>query len=230
MGRVGQALTVRGREILFRDEMVRAILAGKKSQTRRVIKPQPSESWMANTDWSRYYKNGKKHLWIAHPEIATREIKCKYAPRDHVWVREAWRVEERKSDLVDGVRYRADDAFLRIENTWTAAEQWVVANDNGRHGTKWRPSIFMPRWASRITLEITDIRVERLQAISEQDAKAEGVPNNHACHWLDDDPGYMHDVYRRNFVRVWDEINGEKYPWASDPYVWAISFRRVNEQ
>lgn len=83
----------------------------------------------------------------------------------------------------------------------------------------WLPSIHMPRWASRIFLEVTEVRVERLQAISEEDACAEGVPASNGAA----PTGWA----RQNFADLWDEINGVRAPWASNPWVWAITFRRV---
>jgi hypothetical protein len=85
----------------------------------------------------------------------------------------------------------------------------------------WKPSIFMPRWASRITLEITNIRVERLQEITEEDAKAEGIEN----------PFFASDRYwptfKDRFETLWDSINGKTYPWSSNPWVWVIEFKKV---
>jgi hypothetical protein len=90
----------------------------------------------------------------------------------------------------------------------------------------------MPRWASRITLEVTEVRVQRLQEISEKDAKAEGVPRDtepcdhirHACA----DIGCMGPTYRSSFCELWGQINGERAPWASNPWVWAITFKVIN--
>ena len=135
------------RPILCSAPDVMAILDGRKTQTRRIMKPQPNRTWPdeVTPHWS---VGGNRTL-----PGASNPLRCPYGvPGDRLWVREAWR-------LPDGapkgwVDYRADDT---------------------RDGFKWKPSIHMPRWASRITLEVTDVRVERLQDISEADAMAEGV-------------------------------------------------------
>jgi len=87
-----------------------------------------------------------------------------------------------------------------------------------------RPSIHMPRWASRIALEITNVRVERLQDISEEDAQAEGVPKSITQYGLTID----YENYREPFIELWDKINGKKHPWASNPWVWVVEFRKID--
>lgn len=149
---------------------------------------------------------------------------------DKLWCRETWRAVELK-DGTDGIRFAADHSFQRIESTALAAERWVVAYDNGRHFDRWRPSIFMPRWASRITLDITNVRVERLQDISEEDAKAEGVepvvtlrkvyPSKLAA-------DVEHRSYREGFADLWRSINGAE-SWDANPWVWVVEFRRLEQ-
>jgi hypothetical protein len=125
-------------------------------------------------------------------------------------VREAWA----PNDPPSGYIYKADDASGHASRIF---------------GVKWRPSIFMPRSVSRLTLELTDVRVQRLQEISEEDARAEGCQNNHTAKWPSGDPGFIHDVHRRNFARLWDEINAKRgYPWESNPWVWALTFKVVS--
>jgi hypothetical protein len=166
------------RPILFSGPMVRAILEGRKTITRRVLKLQ-------DYDGGNCYETRDGIL---------RDILslCPYGiPGDRLWVRETWADPCGKRIPV----YRADEA---------------TAYQN----VKWRPSIFMPRWASRITLEITRVRVERLQDITEKDAISEGV--------LSSD---YDKTYRYAFSVLWDSINGPKYPWSDNPWVWVIDLR-----
>lgn len=187
--------------------MVRALLAGTKTQTRRVIKPQHlaffnQEAAALLSDWSErplpYGKTG-----------------------DRLWVREAWcacrdlnRVPPR--DIPPG---------SSIEHEATKRSYAEI----GLTG-KLRPSMFMPRWASRITLEITSVRVERLQEISIEDAKAEGAwgPDDSIVQKVADYFGT--DIFsanpRKAFQMLWESINGPD-SWAANPWVWAIEFRRV---
>lgn len=111
------------------------------------------------------------------------------------------------------VEYRADTDAIR-PGGWPKDDA---------EGPRWRPSIHMPRWASRISLEVTEIRVERLQEITERDALAEGIdPGTSIC-------DFAATPARDDFARLWDSINGERAPWSSNPWVWCVSFRRVEE-
>ena len=177
------------RPILFSGPMVRAILDGSKTQTRRVAKEFDE---MPNLDGilQRFPRqNGCRHG----------------SPGDRLWVRETWAHERDGTGCPDdtGVLYRATDPGWDDEGT----------------GLRWRPSIYMPRWASRITLEITAVRVERLQSISEADARAEGVTPN-AFEQTSDNWGGV--LYRR----LWEQINGPG-SWHANPWVWAITFQRL---
>jgi hypothetical protein len=212
--------------------MVRAILAGKKTQARRVVNPQPSAETSA-VEWNSVASAFVPwRLGFPTPGSGHRTgdpMRCPYgAPGDTLWVRETWRAVERAEDALDGVLFAADGAFVPIDPTPAAAERWMEAYDNGRHGEHWRPSIFMPRWASRLTLRVTGVRVERLQEISEEDARAEGMERGRYERETSDGlesgvPG----TYRAAFAAGWDSINGSKHPWASNPYVWVVSFERV---
>lgn len=193
------------RPILFSAPMVRALLAGSKTQTRRVVKQEcPDEvdgcCWV-DIDGVHQFAWTIGEDQDIHPSAA--QFSCPYGqPGDRLWVREAWAygihaLNSRNAEREGPWVYRAD----------AAAEQ-------GRLGDCWRPSIHMRREASRITLEVTDVRVERLQDISEADAQAEGVYTDPAC------PAY--DAY----AQLWDEINGAG-SWAANPWVWAVSFRRI---
>lgn len=205
------------RPILFTPDNVRAILAGTKTQTRRVVKPQPQpDTW--NDEPCISWQQRKRSKWFAwdrgsgmqfDPSIAN---VCPYgAPGDVLWVREAWA-------LVPATAYRASDVVQTVspDDAHDAAiykAGWPLSPPS----VSWRPSIFMPRWAARLTLRITEVRVERVQDISEADAWAEGVK-----------PAVSiiipHDAGRRAYAALWDSINGKKYPWASNPWVWAITF------
>ena len=161
-----------------------------------------------------------------------------------IYVKEAWRTAE---DLVDGVLFRADDAFVRIQNTKDAAEQWVDAHANGIHGCRWRNPRFMPRWAARTYLDISLVRLMRLQDLSEGDAVAEGsqftdygVDQYHRprAGWSmgsSEHTTQCLDSARLAFGNAWNRIHaGDNWnlkpgpdPWAQNPWVWAYTFRRV---
>lgn len=216
------------RPILFSAPMVRALLAGTKTQTRRIVKPdtgspviEPYVHWQERT-FGSCSTDGTSSI-----------IHCPYGQLgDRLWVKETWRTEELE-DGFDGIRFRADDAFQRIENTEAAADRWLEAHKKpSAVGGKWRPSIYMQRWASRLVLEVTGVRVERLNAISEADAIAEG------CSGVDPEPksegGTLYAWKgrssapdpRAHYAALWESINGPG-SWAANPWVWAISFKRV---
>lgn len=192
------------RPILFSAPMVCAILDGKKTQTRRVIKPQPE--WMEPEVVWTLRENGHSGTgWYAHnedyPEEGSLFYHCPYGtPGDRLWVRETFHT-------VDGA-----SAFYRAD---------YEHNPKGdkEHGIVWTPSIHMPRWASRITLKVTDVRVERLQDISEKDAWAEG------CEGFDDDVSGGKSGYCE-YAELWEAING-KGSWEANPWVWVVEFREV---
>ncbi len=193
--------------ILFSTEMVKAILEGRKTMTRRTngldaynkepdkwkIGPAMANDkvlfWSASCDWSYSYR-----------------LDCPYGQvGDGLWVRETFQI---RADNV--VEYRATSAGY-------------VALDG------WRPSIFMPRWASRINLEITGVRADRLQDISEKDCYKEGLALSIGMtlvepHWM------TRDILRRKFKDLWDSINSKRgYGWSVNPWVWVIEFKRVTK-
>lgn len=198
--------------------MVRAILDGRKTQTRRVMKPQPSP----NSHDMMMWRKGRQ--WMEHLSPLQKSL-CPYGQvGDRLWVREAWRVEGKHTDSYSPANIGANRVhFGRIE--YEASIVW----DKSIYG-KLRPGIFMPRWASRATLEITGVRVERLQNISEKNAKAEGVIPE-----LDDfDHDSLHadydgeQAYRMAFERLWDSINAKRgFGWDANPHVWVIEFKAV---
>lgn len=201
--------------------MVRALLAGMKTQTRRLVEPQPPhDPQHDHTDavgslhrwWAGRLTLGKQH-----------EARCRYGqPGDRLWVRESgW---ERPALSARDLREGAD--------TWPPYEydvEPVCCWEEGelkRLGWKRRPSIHMPRRASRILLEITGVRVERLQDISEADATAEGAPPSHpSIDRISREFGYA-DFSRSWFAQLWESINGPE-SWAANPWVWVIEFQRV---
>lgn len=207
--------------ILFSGEMVKAILDGRKWKTRRVITTLPIEPDTASINPDGV---GNWVVWAPHPvtDEQSRQwypnsagFPCPYGKAgDTLWVRETWR--RSPVTLPDGVQYRADNLLRWFDGSEPTAI--ALPQRNG----KWRPSIFMPRWASRITLRITDVKVERLQDISEGDAIAEGVGA-----WHDTKDGM---VYRPEFQALWDTINAKRgFGWDANPWVWVLSFERAKE-
>jgi hypothetical protein len=193
------------RPILFSAPMVRALLAGNKTQTRRVVKGAALD-WLAPDMFTPEF-------------VATSENGlCPYGvPGDRLWVREAHALHERFTDVVRVV-YAAS-----LPGSWTeATREFPASNADGLtikpYQEGFRPSIHMPRWASRITLEITDVRVERLNDISASDALAEGMTFPNGMEWGSDPV----DAYRG----LWDHINGPG-AWAANPWVWVVAFRVV---
>lgn len=235
------------RPSLFKGIMVRPILADTKTQTRRIMKPQPEKSEHPPPSYLPYLTGWQWPSAAARSMVDLHDVSgcCPYGSKaagDRLRVRETWRTEE-LPDGTDGIRFAADGAFVPIENTAAAADQWVIAHDNGKHGQKWRPSIFLPTWASRIRLEITDVRVERLRDISKEDAIAEGltaltkdgttvkygIPDRDGWPGNDDDGWHWHEWDkdpREAYFRLWGKINGRE-SLAANPWIWAISFRRV---
>lgn len=204
------------RPILFGGEMVRAILEGRKTQTRRVVKPQPPEDFEAP-----YMGNdGKWHVCDNSPPDILRDflLICPYGQiGDHLWTREnGWERPERTPRMMrEGAdtweRYYYDADGLDSQDS----------EDFKRCGFKRRPSIHMPRWASRIPLEITDVRVERVRDITEDDARAEGCSIPLEC-------GAPCGSRISQFRSLWTKLNERRgFGWATDPWVWVISFRRI---
>jgi hypothetical protein len=165
--------------IIFSTKLIKKILAGEKTQTRRVMKPQPTSE-------------PEPARW--HPPTQYAINFCPYGkPGDQLWVRETWGTEVRYGHMKPSALPPGCKIYYRTEG-------------DGQYGLdQWRPSIFMPRWASRITLTIKKIRIERVMDITEQDIKDEGVSGS--------------------FPELWDKIYAKRgYPWRNNPWVWVIEF------
>lgn len=190
--------------ILFSGAMVKAILDGRKTQTRRLVKPQPL--WM-------YDERVPVKTKDADPNG---EIKPRFQPGDSLWVRETWwpRCADAKDFGTEEVCYRATHGRSFINQP------------------PWKPSIHMPRWASRITLEVTGVRCERLQSITEEDAEAEGVirtkylaGNPFVSGALNARFSGEQSSFKTEFQNLWNSIHGAD-AWDANPYVWVYEFRR----
>lgn len=240
-------MTIIEKPMLFSAPMVRAILEGRKTQTRRVVKGKRVDddelmrvATGAKIDDNRVYFLGWGSGWTIS------DIICPHPVGSRIWVREAWCKWREGWDRSDHIIYRAD---MRDANGCEFSEDEMTE--------KWHPSIFMPRWASRITLEVTDVRVQRLQEISEDDARAEGcLPVVHA------DGAVDCGTRKTTFHELWNSINAKpkpvyvrsdignkvishyiSYPWEDinetrshrgkpwyvrgNPWVWAYTFKQV---
>lgn len=195
----------RERPILFSGPMVRAILSGKKTQTRRIVKQSYSRGEIFANVQRCQKVEPVEGGWLFYDEIDTshdQDLACPYGvPGDRLWVREAWApCIGGKDGPENPILYRADDL-------------------PGYDDLTWRPSIHMPRRACRIRLDVTDVRVQRLQEITEEDAIAEGAQ----C--VPDFPASLTD--RGAFAKLWNKINGPG-AWESNPWVWAVTFKRID--
>ncbi|EMA2496978.1 MULTISPECIES: hypothetical protein [Enterobacteriaceae] len=222
------------RGMIFNAEMVRALLDGRKTQTRRPIK------WKQ----TRFTEIGEREDGSKWPWSEDAEHACDFwhpcpfgAVGDRIWVREAFRVHSRATDVATLV-YKASE-----RNSWTEQTRRVPVAVCNKPATpeKWTPSLHMPRWASRILLEITGVRVERLNAISPEDAESEGLERTNFTGFGDEPglPSYPEpDVYfdplkkqwkeypPEAFAGLWESIYGEG-SWKANPWVWVIEFKRV---
>lgn len=203
------------RPILFNGAMVRAILSGQKTQTRRIVKGMALE-WLQPGMFTPEF--------VASPDNSM----CPFGqPGDRLWVRETW-----QGPIMDGDEFENEyrdnpDKYQRPEYCFYAADdgsppEFVDADDNFR--CCWRPSIHMPRWACRLVLEIVSVRVERLNDISDDDARAEGTDASHC--FFDDGACKVAYPYRTAFGGLWASVYG-KESWLSNPWVWVVEFRKV---
>lgn len=207
------------RPIIFSAPMVRALLDGRKSMTRRVLNPQPIE----NATFQGIARDGRA---LFSSGCFFGKARLPYAPGDRLYVREGVRGEE-LPDGQDGVRYRADYAFIPIEGI-NAPARWLklhtYADHSGHPVGPWVPSIHMPRWASRLALTVTDVRVQRLQDISEEDAIAEGCdPVHFAPGGSTGNPSDGWLSYSEGFRTLWNSLHGAD-AWDQNPWVCALTF------
>lgn len=221
------------RPILFSAPMVRAILAGRKTATRRGVKPEPPSTPGSRPEPACDAENcGTSWHWRRADGGCEWHIDCRYGvPGDRLWVRETFATIAHGPGL--GVRIRYDATPERedhrvIDPAPDREDRWRPLD------WKRRPGIHMPRWASRITLEVTGVRVERLHEITEADARAEGVEREE-YDWGHGWAGALTgdgvsrvpmDCARSAFMDLWGEING-RASWDANPFVWVVSFKRV---
>lgn len=233
------------RPIIMSGPMVRALLDGRKTMTRRVIKrllrfgpiTEFGRSTTPGYDWCFRDREMRRHD-LTHDELLSY---CPYGvPGDRLWLRETF-VIENTQEYDEIVVEPQDGRPIRVidERDWgrcrliphyraTEPEPHIVpadVEDSFDDRTRWSPSIFMKRWASRLTLQLTDVRAERVQDISADDIYAEGTPGA----WDDHTPGGKHlclVACRAAFIDLWNAINGQKSgcSWDDNPWVWALSF------
>jgi len=215
--------------ILFSAPMVKAILEGRKSQTRRIIKPQPTKeksfSCWADAKWSEGVKS------FSPVPCHTMFNAMPYKPEDILWVRETFAYMDEfvltyKVEPYYHIGYKADLTCRNLTNDeYLDTEGWNWGNET----IKWKPSIFMPKDAARIFLRVKSVKVERVQDITEEDAVAEGVEEKNGKYrdYSDKNPNAFRLSAYDSYCELWAEINGIK-SWEENPFVWVITFERIN--
>jgi len=235
---------MRERPIIFNAEMVRAVLDGRKTQTRRIMKVQPESNQfglrriIASAERS---DTGKYHWTESNAtgnHIRSAPFSCPFgAVGDRLWVKETWSVVSHAFDddglMIDYVPDRPAKAvhekpfgrgYYSGHAIYAADGGFTWGDDDGCVDGRscWKPSIHMPRWASRITLEMNGVRVERLNSMTEKDALAEGCLGGH-----DSIPGYQYSATpHEHFHHVWQSIYGAD-SWQANPWVWVVEFKRM---
>lgn len=204
---------MRKRPIIFDAESVRAILDGRKTQTRRIVKPQPPKDAKGAEPlgglWWLYNRPNRKGKHNGGTKVGP-SIRCPFGePGDLLWVRETWAKHQCAEDRV----YRPGDGHLWGSPIFKATKQGGMKPECEGFGP-WRSPIHMPSWASRLTLRVTDVRVERVQCITGEDILAEGYRQREdasltGIEWM---------------MRRWDSTYSKRAPWASNPWVWALTF------
>ncbi len=241
------------RGMIFNSEMVRAILDGRKTQTRRIMKVQPESNQLGLlliTDSTKHSDIGKYH-W-AESNATGNHVRSKLfsspfgAVGERIWVRETWATLGNEDgcyvDWEDNLCKGDERSAARIYRAsceqrpgdyglWSIPDDayWKPHTKEHKFEGAWRPSIHMPRWASRILLEITDVRVERLNAISEEDARAEGIIDGGCLNCGEPEPcgcANPEPDATDAFAYLWQSIYGQE-SWNANPWVWVIEFKRV---
>ena len=217
---------IKERPIIMGAESVRAILEGRKTMTRRVVNKRTLERFRFSPSGELLGSFNESHPeWEIYPTVDD----APYRIGDLLWVRETFvdegsffgtlniRTVKDPEGIESEIIYRADDNDF----VWTKDDGAIDFDKKKRRcASHWKSPIFMPRWSSRITLEITDIRVERVQDITENDARAEGMTS--PLRYI----GALRDAY----IKTWNSLNAKRgYPWESNPWVWVISFKKVKE-
>jgi len=248
--------------IIMSGNHPRLVIDGIKTQTRRTQGLDKINKGLLHLDWQakQYYGN----VWTFKSSIGFTDIKCPYGQvGDRLWVRETWRVESflegepmlfgykdgqtmEENEYCDTLGYESWNERVCIQSTEDAKKafaQGLVRQDEdgmyrwdiGKSPCKWRPSIFMPRWASRITLEITDIRVERVQEITGRDCIAEGIQSDTWSigieRMIPKSEFQLREQYPHGFKHLWDSLNAKRgYGWDFNPWVWVISFKVFHKE
>ena len=218
--------------IIMQPDSVRAILAGRKTQTRRLVK---IPRWSGNDEEIElHYEPKFGDHWpcvIAESSGCLAPIPTRYRVGEVLYIKESWGIGGAR--LVDPcLNYRADGAqhpmIACADFDWhvpAQGDRLLGINDKTLLAVKdgWRSAMYMPEWASRIHLEITEVRCQRVQEITEEDAEAEGIDGNDAL------VGQIVNPYRTAYADLWDRIN-PKQPWESDPFVFSYTFRRLSDR
>jgi hypothetical protein len=217
MSAINEQVQTKEQPIIFGSESVRAILAGIKTQTRRVVKLKDTSplSAIEQRDDDQWFARLEHYKGVGY-QIG----KCPYGRTgDRLWVREAWAILPRSLHPASVLSTKADRVLYREQASPT---NYVPA--------RWASPIFMPRAFSRLTLEIINVRVERLKDLSHEDAIAEGVREEQRgkTFELRDERLSLHQLA---FSRGWDELNAKRgYSWDSNPWVWVVEFRRIEQR
>lgn len=204
---------IKEKPIIFSTEMVKAILENRKFQTRMVIKPQPDHCHRDVIGKETPYSTEGWNKLL--PQIGEKEIKWPWQVEDILWVRETW-------CMVTAL----NDCEGKHSNQCGGIDSWDYYKADGKilpSDFKWKPSIRMPRAAARLFLKVKDIRVERLQEITAEDIRSEGLPSM-GVHCSD------YELAIAEWKTHWDNLNAKRgYGWGLNPWVWVISFERVNQ-